>query len=544
MRESLGAFLTQFPVVTLFGVVGIGYLAGQIRILGFRLGVAGVLFAGLVAGAIGPTVALPAIVSTVGLILFIYSIGIQFGPAFVNPFRKQGYRDNLFCVVMLVAGAAVAVAIAVWRGLAGPTLAGLYSGALTNAPALAAAQEILRDNHRDLASSVLQDLIDRPVIAFGLAYPFGVLGVMLSFQIYRTIFRIRIAQPPPADPIEVRDFVVQNPGVAGQTLAEVLRLHKDLGFVVSRIRHGADTGLATAESKLVLGDIVVVVGTRVAFERARHIFGEPSEAHIEHDRSVLDYRRVFVSRPEVVGKRIGDLDLQNRLSATITRLRRGDLDVVPTSDTRLEYGDRVRVLTAPSNFADVSRFFGDSIRGTAETDFGSVGLGMTLGIILGLIPLPLPGGGMLRLGLAGGPLIAGLVLGRLQHTGPVTWIIPLSANLTLRQIGLVLFQAGVGTRAGFGFVQTVRTSGMELIVAGAAITAAVALLSITVAHRILKLPFESAMGLTTAIHTEPASLAFASLISNSEAPQAAYARVFPVCTVAKIVLAQLLVTWR
>jgi putative transport protein len=293
-----------------------------------------------------------------------------------------------------------------------------------------------------------------------------------------------------------------------------------------------------------LGDIVAVVGNRPAFERARHIFGEPSGIHIEHDRAVLDYRRVFVSSPEIVGRRIGDLDVQGRLSATVTRLRRGDLDMVPTSDTRLEYGDRVRVLTAPSNFAAVSRFFGDSIRGTAETDFGSVGLGMTLGVILGLIPFPLPGGTMLRLGLAGGPLIAGLVLGRLQHTGPITWVIPMSANLTLRQIGLVLFQAGVGTRAGFGFVQTVRTSGVEMIVGGAAITAAVAMVSLVVGHRILRQPFESVMGLVCAIHTEPASLAYASLVSSSDAPQASYARVFPVCTVAKIVLAQLLVTWK
>ena len=544
MRESITAFLTQFPVVTLFAVIGVGYLLGQVRIFGFRLGVAGVLFAGLAVGSLGPDIALPSIVSTVGLILFIYSIGIQFGPGFVNPFRRDGYRDNVFCIAMLILGAGAAIGVAVWQGLPGPTLAGLFSGSLTNAPALAAAQEVLRDNNRGLSPSVLQQLVDRPVIAFGLAYPFGVLGVMLSFQVYRTIFRIKPARSEPADPIEVRDFVVQNPGVTGQSLADVLRLHKDLGFVISRIRHGEETTLATADSQLALGDIVVVVGNRPAFERARHIFGEPSEIHIEHDRAVLDYRRVFVSSPEIVGKRIGDLDLQGRLSATVTRLRRGDLDMVPTSDTRLEYGDRVRVLTAPSNFAAVSRFFGDSIRGTAETDFGSVGLGMTLGVILGLIPFPLPGGTMLRLGLAGGPLIAGLVLGRLQHTGPITWVIPMSANLTLRQIGLVLFQAGVGTRAGFGFVQTVRTSGVEMIVGGAVITAAVALVSLVVGHRILRQPFESVMGLVCAIHTEPASLAYASLVSSSDAPQASYARVFPVCTVAKIVLAQLLVTWK
>ena len=544
MRESLTAFLTQFPIVTLFGVIGIGYLLGQVRIFGFRLGVAGVLFAGLAAGALGPDIALPSIVSTVGLILFIYSIGIQFGPTFVNPFRREGYRDNVFCIAMLALGAGIAIGVARWDSLSGPTLAGLFSGALTNAPALAAAQEIIRDNHRSLVATALQQLTDEPVIAFGIAYPFGVLGVMLSFQLYRALFRIKPTRVEAGEPIEVRDFIVQNPGVTGQKLAEVLRLHKDLGFVISRVRRGAVTTLAAEESRLALGDVVAVVGNHTALERARHIFGEPSEIHIEHDRSVLDYRRVFVSSKAIVGKRIGDLHLQSQLSATITRLRRGDVDIVPDSGTRLEFGDRVRVLTAPANFEAVSQFFGDSIRGTAETDFGSVGLGMTMGVILGLIPLPLPGGALLRLGLAGGPLIAGLVLGRLQRTGPITWSIPMSANLTLRQIGLVLFQAGVGTRAGYGFLETVRGSGIQMIAAGAVITAGVALASLIIGHWILRQPFENVMGLTCAIHTEPASLAFASLVSNSDAPHSSYARVFPVCTVAKIVLAQLLVTWK
>jgi putative transport protein len=544
MRDSVTVFLTQFPVVTLFGVIGIGYLLGQVRFFGFRLGVAGVLFAGLAAGALGPDIALPSIVSTVGLILFIYTIGIQFGPTFQNPLRRAGWRDNLFCLVMLLLGAGVAIGVSIWHRLPGPTLAGLFAGALTNAPALAAAQEVLRDSHRSLAPAALQQLVDQPVIAFGLAYPFGVLGVMMSFQVYRTIFRIKPERAAVADPIEVRDFVVQNPGVTGQNLADVLRLHKDLGFVISRIQHAGSTALAESGTHLALGDIVAVVGNRTALERARHILGEASETHIERDRGVLDYRRVFVSSAAIVGKRIGDLDIQSQLSATITRLRRGDVDIVPDSDTRLEFGDRVRVLTAPANFPAVSQFFGDSIRGTAETDFASVGLGMAMGVILGLIPLPLPGGTILRLGLAGGPLIAGLVLGRLHRTGPVTWSIPLSATLTLRQIGLVLFQAGVGTRAGYGFAETVRQSGVKMILAGAIVTAAVALASLFVGHRLLKLPFESVMGLACAIHTEPASLAFASLVSSSDAPQAAYARVFPVCTVAKIVIAQLLVGWR
>src|ERR1051326_8035522 len=177
MPASITDFLSQFPVVTLFAVIGIGYLIGQVRIFGFRLGVAGVLFTGLAVGAMGRDVALPSIVSTVGLILFIYSIGIQFGPSFRNPRRREGRRENFFSVAMLVWGAMLAVAMAGWFALDGPALAGLFSGSLTNAPALAAAQEVLRGNRLRAA--------DQPVIAFGMTYPFGVLGVMLSLQIYR-----------------------------------------------------------------------------------------------------------------------------------------------------------------------------------------------------------------------------------------------------------------------------------------------------------------------------------------------------------------------
>src|SRR5215471_17338408 len=228
MIASVIGFLVQFPVVTLFGVIGIGYLLGQLPIFGFRLGVAGVLFTGLAVGALSPDVALPPIVSTVGLILFIYSIGIQFGPGFQNPLRPEGRRDNLFSLAMLLVGPGLAIGVAAWLTLPGPTLAGLFSGSLTNAPALAAAQEVIRDNH--IGSG------DRPVIAFGIAYPFGVLGVMLSFQLYRVMFGATLSKTEAAEAIEVHDYVVQNPGVCGQNLNDVLRLHKDLGFVISRMQ--------------------------------------------------------------------------------------------------------------------------------------------------------------------------------------------------------------------------------------------------------------------------------------------------------------------
>jgi putative transport protein len=542
MIPSVISLLAEFPILTLFVVVGLGYFIGQIRIYGFRLGVAGVLFAGLAVGSLSPALALPNIISILGLIIFIYTIGLQSGPGFINPFSREGYRDNLFAIVVLVGGGLVAAALA-WRlTMTGPTIAGLFSGALTNAPALAAAQETLRQSSIARHAGTQANLPDQPVIGFGIAYPFGVVGVMLTMHIMRRLWKIRLAPPEKTGEILARDYEIRNPGVAGRSLGEILRLHPAIGFVVSRVQHEGHTAIATSSTELALGDIVVAVGDSEALERAEQIFGQPTEAQIELDRNELDYRRVFVSNPALVGRRIEEIDLYGQHSAVITRVRRGDAELVPTPKMRLEYGDLVRVLANRSDFQAVSSYLGDSIRGTAEADYGSAALGMALGVLVGMIPLPL-GGATVRLGLAGGPLLVALLLGRVERTGPVTWIMPLSANLTLRNIGLILFEAGVGTRAGIGFLETVRSNGLPMLAAGAAITLAVALSAVIVGHKVLKIPFDTVMGLTCAIHTEPASLSYAANAAGSDVPQNAYARIFPVCTIAKIILAQLLVTW-
>jgi putative transport protein len=536
MIQSIVALLAEYPILTLFVVIGIGYSIGRIRIYGFRLGVAGVLFAGLGIGSLSPQLALPNIVSVLGLVIFIYTIGIQSGPSFINPFSREGFRDNALGIAVLVFASGVALALADVLAMGGPMIAGLFSGALTNAPALAAAQEVLRQ------SPASASLVDRPVIGFGIAYPFGVLGVMLTFQIARKLWKVRMSPPDTAGDILARDFIVRNPGVTGCGIGAILRLYPTAGFIVSRVRHEGRTAIATAETELALGDIVVGVGDAESLERARQLFGEPAEEQIELDRNEMDYRRVFVSNHELVGRRIADIDLYGRFSAVITRVRRGDMEMVPTADTRLEYGDLVRVLANRSDFQAISTFLGDSIRGTAEADYGSAALGMALGVLAGMIPIPF-GGATVRLGLAGGPLLVALLLGKVERTGPITWIMPMSANLTLRTIGLILFEAGIGTRAGLGFVETIRAHGLPLLAAGAVITAVTALISVVVAYRFMKIPFDVVMGLTCAIHTEPASLNYAANVAKSDVPQTAYARIFPVCTVTKIVLAQLLVTW-
>ena len=544
MQQSIAAALSSNPILTLFVVIGLGYVAGEISLFGFKFGVAGVLFVGLAIWSLGPLIALPEFVSTLGLIFFVYAIGIHSGPAFFASFRRQGYRDSLLAAGVLAFGASLAVLLSYLVPLAAPRAAGLYCGALTNTPALAAARERIHDRaiERGLSQEQARAKADEPVIAYSIAYPIGVIGVLLCFQVFRRVWRTDLKPGDEAPEILVRDFRVTNPGVIGRSVADVLGLHKELGFVIGRIQHLGETDLAKSGTVLAGGDIVAVVGDDIALERAQQIFGERSPTHIEEDRSKLDYRRVFVSSKEVVGKRLQDLDLQNTLGATVTRLRRGDVDVVPTPDTRLELGDRIRVLTLRENFASVARYFGDSIRGTAETDFGSVGIGMVLGALFGMLPIPLPGGGVIRLGLAGGPLLVALVLGKLERSGRVTWVIPVSANLTLRQIGLLLFLAGVGTNAGYSFAETLRANGFQMLAAGAAITFSVTLATLVVGHRVFRMPYDSLMGLVSGVQTQPACLAYASNLSKTEAPNIAYAGVYPAAMIAKIVLAQLLVS--
>jgi len=538
---SLAATLATSPILTIFVVIGLGYLLGQISFFGFRLGVAGVLFMGLAVGALRADIALPEVVASLGLIIFVYTVGIETGPAFWKSFRSQGYRHTLFGISVLTVAALMSVGVGRVLHLSPARRAGLFTGALTNTPALAAVRERLRDGMESQGMSREESLAlsNEPVVMYSIAYPIGVIGVLLCMQLAARFWRQDSVATEPAE-IFVRNFAVMNPGIAGRTVSDVLTLHRNPGFVVSRIHHGSGVEIVQPETVLCRGDVVAVVGDEESLERARVIFGEPSEERLELDRSRFDFRRVFVSSKELVGKRIGELNLETTFSATITRLRRGDLDVVPTSDTRLEFGDLIRVLTRKENFGVVASYFGNSIRGTAETDFGSVALGMVLGVLAGMLPIPIPGGPTIRLGLAGGPLLVALILGKLERTGQIAWVMPVSANLTLRQIGLLLFLAGVGTKAGFSFVETLRSNGLPLLVAGAVITFTMAGLTLLIGQRFLKIPFDSLVGIVSGLQTQPACLAFAANLSKSENTNIAYAGIYPAAMIAKIVLAQLL----
>jgi putative transport protein len=541
--------LAHNPLVLLFTVIGLGYLIGNINIFGLKLGVAAVLFVGIAFSALDNRLALPESIYVIGLVLFVYSIAIQSGPGFFSSFRKGGLRFSLLTGVLLAVGAIVAIIIGMLTGLSAPNVAGLFCGALTNTPALASAVETAQNLSANLPPDVQATYAASPVVAYGLTYPFGVFGVILFLNLAQRYFKVDFnkevvdnANASAADEILSCTYKITNPAMAGRTVEAVLKLSGQTGFTLSRIRTGAQTEVVVPGTVLEANSVVVAVGNAEAQERARLLFGEESMESIPDGLDGIMYRRFYVSNKSIVGKTIREAQTHMQVPATITRLRRGDVEFIPTPDTALELGDRVRVVLRTSDLERVTRHFGDSVKSISETDYLSLSLGIVLGVFLGMIPIPLPNGLTFKLGFAGGPLIAGLVLGRLQRTGPISWEIPFNANLVLRQVGLVFFLAGIGTKAGSGLLSTLSVGGWQLLLAGAAVTTTVTVCTIIVGYKYFKLPMAAVMGMMSGIQTQPAVLAYSSQQTESDQPNIWYATVYPAAMVAKIILAQLIVS--
>lgn len=526
------------PLLSLFLVAAVGYLAGKIEVRGVSLGVAGVLFAGLSLSALVPDIEVPEVVPQLGLVLFIYAIGIASGPGFFASFRKRGLRDGAAALVLVLFAAALTVALGRATGASSGTIAGTFAGALTNTPALAAVVEAVRRDGGDA---------DAPVVAYSLAYPLGVLGLLAAMLLADVLAPKSSARPSQlglaSEGLRLETATVRVGAIASGKTPAALKSEHQLRVAFGRLRRGASLAVADADAPLAEGDLLSLIGERAACDAAVAALGAPSEEHLELDRRVLDFRRISVSRPELAQKPLHELELYRRFGATITRVRRGDVELLPDDGTELELGDRVRVIAPRERMDEVSRFFGDSVRALAEVDTITFGLGIVLGLLVGQIPVPLPGGAF-RLGIAGGPLVVALVLGHLGRTGPLTWSLPYAASLTLRQVGLLLFLGGVGLRSGRAFAETLaRGEGLQTIAVGAAITLATALATLLVATRVLRLPVPIALGVVSGLHTQPAALAFAGERTKSDLPRVGYASVFPLATVAKIVIAQLIIGW-
>jgi len=521
--DWLRALLETSPMTALFLTIAAGYLVGEVNLKGFALGSGAVLFVGLACGAFAPKSAPAGMVGTLGLLLFLYCMGVQYGREWYRGLTSaEGLKANFTAVCGLTA--AVVVSLVIYgTGAANLSQAlGMFAGSATSTSTLQAILDALGD--QDAA------------VGYSVTYPFGVAGPILCLYLYVALFKPKI-EPPPARRIQPVEMTIRNAALFGRPLPE---LQKQLpsGVQVVAVRDAGQNRVPTPSTILGANDVLLVVGIDPGeIEQARRVIGEgTASAVIVGDRTELDYVRVYASKRSVVGLPLGSLKMPG-FDYTYAQVRRGDSDLMPDDDLVLEFGDRVGVLCNRASFHAVRSFFGDSIKGTADFSYISVGVGAAVGLLAGMIPLPIPGVGRVTLGLAGVLLVA-LVLGTFRRTSGIVWTLPLSANLVLRNFGLTLFLAQVGMSSGPKFAATIAESGLMFVLLGALIL--LPLVAVTmIVGRLLGIPIDDLFGIVSGVTGNPGILAYASRAAPTDRPDIGYAMIFPSMTVVKILFVQI-----
>lgn len=519
-------FLAGMPLVYLFLVIGIGALLGRIPFGKVRLGAAMVLFvaiaitaAGVVAGT---EIAIPAIVGDLGLAIFAFAIGITSGPNFFHSL-KSAWPLMLGVAAMLVAAGAVAFPVGKLLGLSVPTIAGAYAGALTNTPALAAAGGS-----------------PEATVGYSVAYLFGVIGILLAVNAALAYGRRDTDSPQKLVDLAVRVERTDRPSARGLVDGYDERIRP------VRVRRAEDgpTELVLPETRFERGDVVSFVGPVDDLSRLALELGHPSSRDLSDDRRTLDFRRMTLSDPRLAGREIRNLHLERTFGATISRIRRGDVDLVAMPDSVLQLGDRVRVIAPRDRMAEVTHHFGDSARGLSDINPVALGVGVTLGLLLGHVSVPLPGGGSFVLGAAAGTLLVGLVMGRIGRIGTIITTIPYTAAMALNEFGLMVFLAYAGTRAGGQIITAFESwEWWRILILGVVITVTLGLLSYVVGRWLFRSGGTRLAGIMAGMQTQPALLAYANNRMNFD-PRIAlgYALAYPTAMVTKILVATVLAT--
>jgi putative transport protein len=517
--ESIRASLEQQPLMALFLTIAIGYVVGAINIRGFSLGVGAVLFVALGVGWFAPKSAPVAMLGTFGLALFLYTVGIQYGKQFLLGLTsREGLKANVAALAGVLLAAGITLLLIPMMDLRAGYALGLFAGSGTSTPTLQAAIAGLGN--------------DDPAVGYSVAYPFGVAGPILILYLAFLLLKPRI-DPPASTALEVHEIVLRRAEYFGKTLGELIAALPS-EIQVAALRRDQRNRPAAADAVLAEDDVLLVVGAnRELLEQTKKRLGEGASGLVTQDRRDLDYLRVFVSRPAVVGRMLGELVLPGDRASVVIQVRRGDADILPRPDLVLEFGDRIGALANRADFPAIRAFFGDSIKGTAEFSYVSIGLGLALGFLLGAVSITLPGIGSLSLGLAS-VLIVALVLGSLGRTAGLNWTLPISANLVLRNLGLTLFLAQVGMASGPKFASAVAETGLMMLGLGAVILFALVLPIVFLGLYVFRMPFDVIAGVVVGATGNPAILAYANRLAPTDRPDIAYAMVYPSMTIVKI----------
>lgn len=517
--------LAASPLLTIFVVVALGTALGAVPFGPVRFGAAGALFVGLAVGALDERLGEGlGLVQTLGLALFVYTVGLAAGSTFFRDLRRQLPLMSVALGVLTLA-AGVAALLGPAAGLSSPLSAGVFTGALTSTPALAAA-------------TAATDGSDQPAVGYALAYP---LGVTVAIVVVAVVVGRR--WPARHDPLPAAGvgLVAVTAQVERETAIADVPGFAAGGVRMSYLARDERTRVIRPDERLRPGDRVVVVGPEGAVHDAVGHLGRLVTEHLAHDRSAVDNQRFVVSDRRVAGLTIAELDIPGRFGGVITRVRRGDLDLLARDDLTLELGDRVLAVVPREELDAVSAFLGDSERRVSEIDAVTVGAGMALGLLLGLVSIPLGGGTEFALGSAAGPLLVGMVLGRLERTGRAVWVLPRAANLTIRQLGLLFFLAAVGLASGQAFASQAFTgTGLRAGAVGIAVVG-VAAVAMVLGARLVGASAPRAAGALAGMVGQPAVLAYAASRVTDERVEAGYAALFALGIIVKILLVQVLV---
>jgi putative transport protein len=533
----LSALLTE-QMLVLFAILALGSWIGSLSFRGVSLGTAAVFFVGLAFGHFGMTVPKP--IMDLGLLLFVYAVGLQAGPRFFRTFRRQGREFVVVAAAAIIAAGIVTVLMARVFNLSWALASGMFTGALTNTPALASTSDAVGRIDPSQSAAVL--------VGYGIAYPFSIVAVTLLIPLIpkflrRTIYDAEAdwcnSQSGERTSLSKRQFRVVNANLEGKRLGE-LDTHRLSQVNISRVQHHGQVVTGTPDVILHVDDIILAVGADEELEKLRVLVGQEVQTEMAANTRTVS-REMFVTEEKLAGRRLMDLHVWDRYAVIITRIRRAGVEITPVGTSTLELGDTLRVVGDDAALSEFARLVGGNTRKIDETNMVPFIIGILLGIMVGLIPIPLPNGLSIKLGAAGGALLVSLLLGHFGRIGPFPVYVPVAARNISRELGLMLFLAGAGANAGGQLLTVIRQQGGGVFVAGAAITLVAVAVTVIITHLIYRMNLLSVLGLTSGVMTNPPALAASVQQTATDVPAVTYASAYPVVLIFKILIAQVLV---
>lgn len=530
-------------------ICAVGLALGKVKIAGVSLGISFVFFAGIIAGHFGIQINsdMLLMIQNFGLILFIYSLGVQVGPGFFSAFKKGGIKLNGLSLLLVLIGTLFTVGLHWLSGIPMPEMMGLFSGAATNTPMLGAAQQAFLQLHPENIDSA-----NNMAIACAVGYPFGLIGVILCVIILKKTTGSEEkgkAIDPAGDNTFITEYLISNPEIIGKTIQEI-RKNADVQFVISRIWKGDKVIIPTSDTIIEQNEHVLVISGKKDVDQLKNLFGPQED--IDWNKKGIDWnaidnqlvsRKILVTKPEINGVKLGSLRLRNSFGINITRVNRAGIDLLPSTSLRLQLGDRLTIVGEDRSIENASKVLGNQARELRNPNLFTIFIGIVLGLLLGSIPIAIPGMNMtVRLGIAGGPIIVGILMGAFGPRFHLSTYTTQSANLMLRQLGLTMYLAGLGLSAGADFFTTVFTAeGIKWVGISTALAILPVLLTGYIAARFFKVNYAKNVGMLCASMANPIALNYANTTVEGDEPSVAYATVYPATIFLRVIIAQVII---